>query len=96
MAVSPKPDIHTAGNTNFVQIVQTDDSVLSYMAVLVQAVGWAKAHLRRAHHRPATQYEMVGTLSLCPPYAAIIHSAACRVSGASITSSTFGGDIGRL
>src|SRR5215218_423637 len=29
-------------------------------------------------------------------YVATIYSAACLVSGASITSSTFGGDIGRL
>jgi predicted lipoprotein with Yx(FWY)xxD motif len=31
-----------------------------------QFVGWAKAHLRRAHHSDATK--MVGTLAPCPPY----------------------------
>ena len=30
-------------------------------------VGWAKAHLRRAHVF-ATHERMVGTLTLCPPY----------------------------
>ena len=29
-------------------------------------VGWAKAHLRRAHQFNANK--MVGTLALCPPY----------------------------
>jgi len=31
-------------------------------------VGWAKALLRRAHHLATTAMEVVGTLSLCPPY----------------------------
>ena len=29
--------------------------------------GWAKAHLRRAHHL-SIQTTVVGTLALCPPY----------------------------
>ena len=32
-------------------------------------VGWAKAPLRRAHHLlSGSLLQMVGTLSLCPPY----------------------------
>jgi hypothetical protein len=43
------------------------DRPLSRAMTALSFVGWAKAHLRRAH--PCnTRLQMVGTLTLCPPY----------------------------
>src|SRR5882724_414404 len=57
-------------------------------AVATTIVGWAKAHLRRAHHLKISRrfcVEMVGTLALCPPYDSVMASAGSTViSGHSV------------
>jgi hypothetical protein len=46
-----------------------DDDVSSWIGI--HGVGWAKAHLRCAHHSDVfMQNKLVGTLALCPPYGA--------------------------
>jgi hypothetical protein len=47
---------------------------MSLRSVSGEVVGWAKAHLRRAH-RAGAKSSMVGTLALCPPYASSLRQS---------------------